>query len=101
MPYSGAGPATTPRPERGGQLLGAEAHAEHRQPGLDRGAEQHALGFEPGQVVVHAHRTAHHHEPRHRGDGIRRRDRVAVVDAHHVSEAPASRTAAAIEPGPS
>ena len=68
--------------ERGGELLGPEAHAEHGPARPDRLAQESPLVGKPPEVIVHAHRAAHHHEPRDVRHRSRRWNRFATIDAH-------------------
>ena len=81
-PYSGAGPWVTGAPSAAASCWAPRHTPRTGRAGPDRLAEQDPLVGEPAEVVVHAHRPAHHDEPRHVGHGRGRRDGVAAVDPH-------------------
>jgi hypothetical protein len=79
----GRGTVRDPASEREGQLLGAQADAEDRQPGTDGGAQEGPLGLEPVQVVVHTHGAAQGDEAGRAGEVRRCWNRLTEVEAHH------------------
>ena len=82
-PPSGAGPTRDPAPRARPPAAGprgrprARAARPRRRP-----AAGPARRLEPGEVVVHAHRAAHHDQTAHVAERRRLRDGLAAVEAH-------------------
>ncbi len=68
--------------QRGGELLRAEADAEHGQPCRHGLVHQRALVTQPGEVVGDAHGSAQDDEPGHVRGRSGRGDGFAQVHAH-------------------